>query len=161
MNIAENKVVTLDYTLTDDAGSVIDSSQDGSFTYLHGSNNIIAGLEKALEGRTVGDEFEVAIQPDDAYGHRDQAKVAIVPRAAFPADIDLEVGMQFHAEGPQGQAMAVMIAGVDGDDITVDGNHPLAGERLTFHVKVLDVRSATLEEIHHGHVHGPGGHHHH
>ncbi|TEM64561.1 FKBP-type peptidyl-prolyl cis-trans isomerase [Pseudomonas aeruginosa] len=129
MQIAANKAVSIDYTLTNDAGDVIDSSAGGApLVYLHGAGNIIVGLEKALEGKNVGDE--------------------------------LEVGMQFHASAPDGGMQIVTIRDIDGDDVTVDGNHPLAGQRLNFKVKVVDVREANAEEIAHGHIHGEGGHHH-
>jgi FKBP-type peptidyl-prolyl cis-trans isomerase SlyD len=160
MRIEANKVVTIDYTLTDDAGHLIDQSEDGEFAYLHGAHNIIPGLEDALAGRAPGDELTVAIPPAQAYGERDDSKTHVVPRSMFPAGSDLEIGMQFHAEGPDGEHLLLTVSEVVGDRVTVDGNHPLAGVGLTFQVKVVDVRDATAEEMHHGHVHGPGGHHH-
>ncbi len=158
MQIEDNKVVTIDYTLKDDGGNLIDSSQDGSFAYLHGANNIIPGLESALVGKTQGDEFSVAIPSKDGYGNRDESKTAVVPRNMFPSDTDIEVGMQFHAQGPEGQDLLVTVVGVENDGIKVDGNHPLAGVTLNFQVTVVNVREATDEEISHGQVHGPGGH---
>jgi FKBP-type peptidyl-prolyl cis-trans isomerase SlyD len=160
MRIEANKVVTIDYTLTDDTGHLIDQSEGGEFAYLHGAHNIIAGLEDALTGHAPGDELTVAIPPARAYGERDESKTHVVPRSAFPAGSDLETGMQFHAEGPDGEHLLLTIASIEGDRVTVDGNHPLAGMGLTFQVTVVDVRDATTEEMHHGHVHGPGGHHH-
>ncbi|MCP5426174.1 MAG: peptidylprolyl isomerase [Gammaproteobacteria bacterium] len=160
MQISANKVVTLDYTLTDEAGNVIDESQSGDFAYLHGSHNIIPGLESALDTKVAGDEFSVSVAPEDAYGAHDEGKLFTVERDKFPADVALQPGMQFRAQGGDGQGMLVTIANVEGDEVTVDGNHPLAGVTLNFQVKVIDVREATEEEMQHGHVHGPGGHHH-
>ena len=160
MQIQAHKVVTLNYTLTDDDGNVIDQSNDGSFVYLHGANNIIPGLESALDGKQAGDALDVKVEPADRYGERDAAKTQEVPRNMFPEDTDIEPGMQFHAQGPNGEVLVVTVAKVEGDTITVDGNHPLAGVPLNFAVEVVNVRDAKQEEIEHGHVHGPGGHHH-
>lgn len=161
MLIAVNKAVSIDYTLTNDAGEVIDSSAGGApMVYLHGAGNIIVGLEKALEGKRAGDELSVAIEPDEAYGEYSAELVATLGREMFEGVDELEVGMQFHASGPDGSMQIVTIRDLDGDEVTVDGNHPLAGQRLNFQVKVVDVRDAHAEEIAHGHVHGEGGHHH-
>jgi FKBP-type peptidyl-prolyl cis-trans isomerase SlyD len=161
MLIAANKAVSIDYTLTNDAGEVIDSSAGGApMVYLHGAGNIIVGLEKALEGKSAGDELSVAVEPQDAYGEYSAELVAVLGREMFEGVDELEVGMQFHASGPDGSMQIVTIRDLDGDEVTVDGNHPLAGQRLNFQVKVVDVRDAHAEEIAHGHVHGEGGHHH-
>jgi FKBP-type peptidyl-prolyl cis-trans isomerase SlyD len=161
MLIVANKAVSIDYTLTNDAGEVIDSSAGGApLVYLHGAGNIIVGLEKALEGKRAGDELKVSIEPQDAYGEFSPELVAVLGREMFEGVDELEVGMQFHASGPDGSMQIVTIRDLDGDEVTVDGNHPLAGQRLTFEVKVVDVRDAHAEEIAHGHVHGEGGHHH-
>lgn len=160
MQIENNHVVTLTYTLKDNDNNIIDQSDDGSFCYLHGASNIIPGLENALTGKTAGEELSVSIAPEDGYGVRDPAKTQAVPREAFPEDQEIVAGMQFHAQGPDGQQIVVTIASVDGDQITVDGNHPLAGVQLNFDVKVMEIRAASDEEIEHGHVHGPDGHHH-
>ncbi len=153
MQIAKDKVVTLNYTLKDDAGNVIDESQDGSFAYLHGANNIIPGLEGALDGRSSGDELSVTVAPEQGYGARDESRVQQVPREMFPADTNIQPGMQFQAEGPQGQVLVVTVTEANDQTVTVDGNHPLAGVSLNFDVKVMDVRDATEEEISHGHPH--------
>lgn len=158
--IAQNTVVSLDYTLTNDAGDVLDKSVDGQFVYLHGSNNIIPGLENALKDKTVNDEFKVSIDPEDAYGHKDDSKKQVVGREMFEADSPIEIGTQFHAESPEGEMLVITVTDVKDDEITIDGNHPLAGERLHFDVKVTELRDATEEEIAHGHVHGPDGHNH-
>lgn len=161
MQIAANTAVSIDYTLTNESGEVIDSSAGGApLVYLHGARNIIAGLEKALEGKQVGDELEVSVEPEDAYGEYSAELVAVLPRNMFEGVDQLEVGMQFHASAPNGGMQIVTIRELEGDDVTVDGNHPLAGQRLNFKVKVVKVRAAEAEEIAHGHVHGEGGHHH-
>ena len=161
MQIASNMVVTIDYTLTDDRGNILDKSAPGNgLTYLHGAENIIPGLESALAGRAVGEELEVTVAPEEGYGIRDESLQQVVPRELFGTVESLEPGMQFHAASPEGQPLIVTVIAVEGDDITVDGNHPLAGMKLNFAVKVTDIRDATDEEITHGHVHGDGGHHH-
>jgi FKBP-type peptidyl-prolyl cis-trans isomerase SlyD len=161
MLIAANKAVSIDYTLTNDAGEVIDSSAGGApLVYLHGAGNIIQGLEKALEGKTAGDELNVTVEPEEAYGEYSAELVSTLSRSMFEGVDELEVGMQFHASAPDGQMQIVTIRDLDGDDVTVDGNHPLAGQRLSFKVKIVDIREASQEEIAHGHVHGEGGHHH-
>ncbi len=161
MQIAANKAVSIDYTLTNDAGEVIDSSAGGApLVYLHGAGNIIIGLEKALTGKQPGDELDVTIEPEEAYGEYSAELVAVLDRSLFEGVDELEVGMQFHASAPNGGMQIVTIRDIDGDDITVDGNHPLAGQRLNFKVKVVAVRDANPEEIAHGHIHGEGGHHH-
>ena len=160
MNIEDKRVVTLAYTLKDNDHNLIDQSDDGSFCYLHGASNIIPGLENALTGKVSGDEFSISIAPEEAYGVRVDEKIQTVPREMFPPDQDIEPGMQFHAQSPDGVPLVVTIAKVEQESIVVDGNHPLAGVQLNFEVRVMDVREATSEEIDHGHVHGPEGHQH-
>jgi FKBP-type peptidyl-prolyl cis-trans isomerase SlyD len=161
MQIAANKAVSIDYTLTNENGEVIDSSAGGApLAYLHGARNIIAGLEKALEGKQAGDEIDVTVEPEEAYGEYSAELVAVLNRSMFEGVDQLEVGMQFHASAPDGGMQIVTIRDIDGEDVTVDGNHPLAGQRLNFKVKVVEVRDANAEELAHGHVHGAGGHHH-
>jgi len=161
MLIAANKAVSIDYTLTNEAGEVIDSSAGGApMVYLHGAGNIIIGLEKALEGKSAGEELSVAVEPADAYGEYSAELVAVLGRDMFEGVDQLEVGMQFHASGPDGSMQIVTIRDVDGDEVTVDGNHPLAGQRLNFQVKIVNVREANAEELAHGHIHGEGGHQH-
>jgi FKBP-type peptidyl-prolyl cis-trans isomerase SlyD len=159
MQIANKTVVSIHYTLTDPDGDVLDSSRGAEpLAYLHGSRNIISGLESALAGKAKGDTLKVTIPPEEAYGVRDDTLVAEVPRAQFEGT-DVAVGQQFHTEGPHGKAV-VTVTKVDSDQVTVDGNHPLAGVSLTFDVEIVEVRAATPVELAHGHVHGPGGHHH-
>lgn len=160
MKIQENSVVSIDYTLTSDEGEVLDSSQGGEpLTYIHGMGNLIPGLERELEGKGMGVALKVRIAPEDAYGVRDEDMVARVPRTQMPKGAPLEVGMQFQAAGPEG-AQVVTLVKVEDDAVWLDANHPLAGMHLTFDVTVVAVRAATAEELEHGHVHGPGGHHH-
>lgn len=162
MLIAQDKVVLIHYTLTDEAGKVLDSSSGADpLAYLHGQGNIIPGLEKALEGKQVGDKLQVRVEPSEGYGVRDDSLVQQVPRRAFGSVSDVQPGMQFHAQSSQGQMRVVTVTRVQGDMVTVDANHPLAGEVLNFDVEVTEVREATGEELEHGHVHGQGGHHHH
>ncbi|MDH5571964.1 MAG: peptidylprolyl isomerase [Gammaproteobacteria bacterium] len=161
MSITERKVVTINYTLKDDDGNVIDSAQDSSFAYLHGADNIIPGLEQALEGKKEGESLSVAIEPANGYGERNASLSQVVPKDMFEDDAEIIVGMQFHAESPDGQPVVVTVTHIDGNDVTVDGNHPLAGINLNFDVDIISIRDASDEEMEHGHVHGPDGHHHH
>ncbi|MCG5055467.1 MAG: peptidylprolyl isomerase [Myxococcales bacterium] len=159
MRIESRKVVTIDYTLTDAEGEVLDTSKGAEpLVYLHGSGMIIPGLEGALEGKDEGESVTVTVQPDDAYGERDESLLQVVPRDRFGEE-DVEAGMQFRARGPEGPVMLTIVKVEDGG-VTVDANHPLAGKVLSFDVSVIAVRDATLEELTHGHVHGEGGHHH-
>jgi len=160
MQIANDKVVTIHYTLTNDEGDLLDSSKDQDpLAYLHGSGNIIPGLENALTGRSIGDTFKIEIAPEDGYGVRDNEMVQSVPRSAFEGVDDIEPGMQFQAQSPDGIQLVTVID-IDGDEVILDGNHPMAGITLHFDVEVTDIREATHEELEHGHVHGAGGHHH-
>lgn len=154
MQIVDNHVVTLDYTLTDDQGAVLDSSEGrGDFTYLHGASNIVPGLERALVGKSAGDELSVHIEPEEAYGERINELVQQVPGDMFETEQEITVGMQFHAQAAEGQMVVVTVTEIDDETVTVDGNHPLAGKALNFEVKVIDIRDATEEELSHGHVH--------
>lgn len=161
MQINKNSVVTLNYTLKNDQGETLDESQDNSFLYMHGAGGILPGLESQLEGKAVGDEISTHLEPADGYGEIDNSMVQVVPRDMFDKDHPIDIGVQFHAENPEGDMLTVTVSKIDGDDITIDGNHPLAGMALNFEVKIADIREATAEEIEHGHAHGPDGHHHH
>lgn len=158
MQIAANSVVTMTYTLTNPQGEVLDKSDTSHpFVYLHGAHNIIPGLENALTGKQASDSMVVTIQPEDAYGVRDERLTQQVQRHMFgdtPADV-LVPGAQFQAQ-TNGGIEVITITAVDGDTITIDANHPLAGVTLTFDLSILDVRTATTEEIAHGHVHSHG-----
>lgn len=161
MTIKQHSVVTMHYQLKDAEGQLLDSSEgQDPLVYLHGAQNIIIGLEEQLEGRQQGDELSAVVTPEKGYGMPVEALVQEVPKAAFGEDIDkVEVGMRFQAETEQGP-VPVVVTAIENDLVTVDGNHPLAGKELHFHVSITDIRDATAEEIEHGHVHGPGGHQH-
>jgi FKBP-type peptidyl-prolyl cis-trans isomerase SlyD len=160
--VAENCVVGIHYTLKDDKGNIIDSSENKDpLLYLHGHQNIVIGLEKELTGKSVGDKLSVKVNPAEGYGERDERLTQVVPLSGFagiPED-QLKPGAQFHAEGPDGHPIVVTIAQINGDDVTIDGNHMLAGVNLNFDVEITEVRKATDEELSHGHVHsGSCGH---
>ena len=158
MQVAANTVVAFDYVLTAPDGKVIDSNEGaGPLAYIHGQGQIIPGLEAALEGRTTGDAFQVTVPPEKAYGVRDSALVQVVSRDMFESVNELEVGMRFRASLEDGEHVFTIV-GLDDKQVTIDGNHPLAGTTLRFDVKVVEVRAATAEELDHGHVHGAGGH---
>ncbi len=160
MNISKNCVVTLNYTLTDDENEILDTSVGAEpLVYLHGANNIIPGLEEALEGKKLGDKFKVKIPAEKAYGEHIEEMIQHIPKNQFPTDQDLQPGMKFQANSPQGPIVLTVVE-VGETEILVDGNHPLAGENLNFEVEVAEIRAATAEELTHGHAHGPGGHHH-
>ncbi|MDX1487684.1 MAG: peptidylprolyl isomerase [Acidiferrobacterales bacterium] len=156
MQITRHKVVTIDYTLQDQTGSLIESSEGRDpYCYIHGIGSTIPGLETALEGKSAGAELNVSLPPEQAYGERDEELVQVVSRDSFKAVGELKPGMQFNAATENGTHV-VTVTGIEGDDVTVDGNHPLAGATLTFAVTVRDVRDASEEELAHGHVHhGP------
>ena len=159
MEITNQKVVSIDYTLTGPDGQVLDTSQNrGPLTYLQGGGNIIPGLERQLEGKNIGDELKVTVPAADAYGERDERLVQPVPRDAFKDIEKIEPGMRFQASGPGGAQGVVTVVNVEPHRVTIDANHPLAGVPLTFDVKVVDVREPTAEERAHGHAHGPDGH---
>jgi len=160
MQIAQDAVVSIHYTLTNDKGETLDSSAGGEpLAYLHGNGNLIPGLENALTGKQAGDKLTVKVAPADGYGEYDKELVQRVPRRSFRGISDVRVGMQFQVQAGGG-ARTVTVTHIAGDMITVDGNHALAGQNLNFEIEITDVRVATEEELAHGHVHGPGGHHH-
>jgi FKBP-type peptidyl-prolyl cis-trans isomerase SlyD len=160
MQIKENSVVSFHYTLTGKDGQVIDSSEGNQpLTYLHGVGQIVPGLENALLGKQAGDKMDVEVSAEEGYGEHHEFMVQQVPREAFQGVDEIEPGMQFQAQTPQG-AMTVTVTAADETTVTVDGNHPLAGQPLFFAVEIVSVRDASEEEITHGHVHGEGGHHH-
>lgn len=165
MRIENQKVVTLEYTLTDDEGEILDTSKgDEPLVYMHGSGSIVPGLEKALLGKEVGDAVKVVVSPADGYGDRDEDLVQTVPREQLPAG-EVDLGDEFHVNGPGEEGddghLLVSVVALDDTSATLDGNHPLAGVTLHFDVKVMQIRDATSEEIEHGHAHGGDGHHHH
>jgi FKBP-type peptidyl-prolyl cis-trans isomerase SlyD len=159
MQISQHKVVTIDYTLTDNDGTIIDSSEaDEPLAFIQGIGNIVPGLEAALEGRNPGDAFKVSIAPAAAYGERDEALMQVIDSEIFSNLEDLQVGVQFEARSGETQRRYTVMA-IEGDRVTVDGNHPLAGVTLNFEVLIKEVREATAEELSHGHAHsGAQGH---
>lgn len=160
MHVEKNRVVTLNYTLRDEQGTILDASNGRRpLSYLHGKGNIIPGLEQALVGKAAGDKLDVTVAPEQGYGPRDERLVQIVPRTKFGDVQGLAPGMQVRATGQRGPRMVTVVR-VDRDFVTIDGNHPLAGRTLHFSVEVAEVRKATHEEVAHGHAHGPDGHHH-
>ncbi|WP_206483603.1 peptidylprolyl isomerase [Thalassotalea sp. G2M2-11] len=157
MKISANKVVKLHYAVSDSEDTLIDSSYDHQpLAIIHGTGYLIPGLENALTDHTAGDKFEVEVAADDAYGQRHDGFVQTVPKEMFAEIEGLEVGTQLRAATDQGE-QTVIVIDVQDDEITVDGNHPLAGIDLKFDVEILEVRDATEEELAHGHVHGEGG----
>lgn len=162
MTITNDSVVTIEYTLRNGEGEVLDSSdENGSIAYLHGHQNIVPGLEDALTGKAVGDKVNAKIEPSDGYGERREDLVFSVPRDRLPQEEELVEGMQFRAQVSEGQDLVVTLVDIAEDQVTLDGNHPLAGEKLVFDVEIKDVRDATAEELDHGHVHdGSHGHDH-
>jgi len=158
--VADGKVVTIHFTLTTE-GEVANSTAEGSpIDYLHGAQNVVPGLESALTGSAAGDTITATIAPEDAYGARVDAPAVRVPRDQFPSDMPIQVGMPIGGETPEGEVVPFWITQVDDDTVVVDPNHPLAGKTLDFEVKIIAVRSASKEEVAHGHPHGPEGHHH-
>ncbi|WP_425146883.1 FKBP-type peptidyl-prolyl cis-trans isomerase [Deinococcus sp.] len=156
MNISQDKVVEIDYVLKVD-GEVVDRSEENDpLTYLHGHNNIIPGLEKALEGHAAGDHLNVTVSPEEGYGERDDENVQMLPKADF--DDDVEIGASYFAQSDDGSVNPFTVMSVEGDDVKVDFNPPLAGKTLNFDVTVKTVRDATEEELAHGHAHGEDMH---
>jgi FKBP-type peptidyl-prolyl cis-trans isomerase SlyD len=156
MQITKNKVAAIHYTLRDNEGTIIDSSEGREpLHYLHGAGNLIMGMEEGLEGKGQGDKFSLKIAPEKGYGEKDDSLVQKVPRSAF-GDQEVKPGMRFSTN----QGGVVTVTNVGLESVTVDGNHPLAGVELNFAVEVIEVRNATSEELSHGHVHGAGGHQH-
>jgi FKBP-type peptidyl-prolyl cis-trans isomerase SlyD len=159
-NVAKGKVVSFHYTLSDETGEQLETSRERQpMSYLHGARNIIPGLEKALEGRSAGDSFQVTVAPAEAYGERNEGNFQRIPAKHFQDPRRLEPGQLVSIQTRQGPVQAV-VRKVGRFNVDVDANHPLAGKTLTFDVEVMDVRDATEEESTHGHVHGPGGVHH-
>ena len=160
-SIGKHSVVEIHYTLKNPEGEVMDSSAGGDpLMYLHGTQGLIPGLEKELDGKKVGDSFQAVIPPELAYGETDPALIHTIDKAMFRGVDKIEPGMVFTAQGEQGQ-QHISVQSVDGDQVTIDGNHEMAGKTLHFDVEVLSVRDATAEEIDHGHVHAHGDHHDH
>jgi FKBP-type peptidyl-prolyl cis-trans isomerase SlyD len=157
MSITENKVALIHYTLKNDDGATLDSSEGQEpLAYLHGHQNLVPGLEKELEGKAVGDKLSVTVPAEEGYGEKDPQLIQELSRDMFGGVDDIEVGMEFHAQTQNGNQV-VEVIDVAEDTITIDGNHPLAGMNLNFEVEVTEIRDATEEELQHGHVHAEGG----
>ena len=161
MKVGKDKVVVMHDTLKNDAGEVSDSSEGGDpLPFLQGYGNIIPGLESALEGSKVGDKLDVSIEPEDGYGLRMQDAIQEIPSSELQGVNEVKVGMQLQSQDQDGNAFLVTVTKVEDDKITVDANHPLAGETLHFSVNIESIRKAEAEELSHGHVHADGHHHH-
>ncbi len=155
MVIGGKCVVSMQFKLTNSEGEELDASTpEQPLVYLHGTESLIPGLENALEGKEAGDDLQVTIKPEDAYGMVNPEMIQVVPRSAFQEVKDIEAGMQFEARDAEGNAQRVLVQAVSGDNITINANHPLAGQTLNFDVTVEEVREASAEELDHGHVHG-------
>ncbi len=160
--IKQGTVVSMTYLLKNDAGEELDRADKAEpFTYLHGAGQIVPGLEQALAGLLVGTKKTVKVAPEEGYGHLDENLRTVASKKQFPEGAELSVGMRFAADSGDGQPIVFTIVGLEGDQVALDGNHPLAGETLHFDVEIVAIRDATKEEMEHGHAHGPDGHHHH
>jgi len=158
MQIAAQKVVSISYTLKDDAGETVDTSVGGEpLVYIHGVGNLVPGLEKALEGKAAGDHVSVVVSPEEGYGVRDESLIRKVPVRKLPPKV--QPGARVRAQTDAGPVVLLVLA-IQGDYATVDPNHPLASKTLHFDGDVVTIRDATAEELQHGHAHGPEGHHH-
>jgi FKBP-type peptidyl-prolyl cis-trans isomerase SlyD len=152
--IGERVVASIHYKLTNNEGEVLDSSEGKDpLSYLHGAGNLIPGLEKELLGKAAGASFQAKVPPEEGYGPVHESLREVVPRSAFQGVENIEPGMSFQAQDGEGRSQRVVVIGVTEEEVTIDGNHPLAGVELNFDVQVIDVREATEEEIAHGHVH--------
>lgn len=159
--VADDCVVEMHYVLKDGEGAVIDESPEGQpLPYLHGHQNIVPGLEKALTGASVGETKTVVVSPEEGYGVHEEEMILQVPRDKLPADLNPQIGMTLGMETSGGHTVPVRVSEVHEDRVTLDANHELAGVTLHFEVRIASVRPASSEELSHGHVHGPGGHHH-
>ncbi len=154
MQIAKDKIVTINYTLTDDDKKVLDSSQGQKpLVYLHGAGNIIKGLERELDGKTASDQLQVTVTPEDGYGLSKPELVQTLSKSLFEGVENIQVGMQLQAHDDQGNSQIITVRKIENDQVTIDANHPLAGQTLHFDVSVEDVRDAAPEELEHGHAH--------
>ena len=156
--VTNGQVVSMEYTLRVD-GKVVDSSEGAEpLQYLHGAANIVPGLEREIEGMALGESKKVIVEPLEGYGEMDEEAYADVPRSEFPDDMPLQPGVEMQLTTPDGQPMYARIDSVEGETVTLNMNHPLAGAELHFDVKVVGLRDATEEEMDHGHAHDGHGH---
>ncbi len=159
MTITQDMVVSMGYVLKNDEGTIIDQSGEQPLVYLHGHRNIVPGLERALDGLAVGESKRAKVSPADGYGEYDPQLKFAIPKDRIgdqPPPVDSLVQLQ----NPNGQTFVARVAEFTEKEVILDANHPLAGENLNFEVTIVDIRKAEPEELAHGHVHGPGGHHH-
>lgn len=155
--IGDKSVVSMHYKLTNEEGRVLDSSEGGEpLAYLHGAGNIIPGLEKALEGKVAGDSLKVKVEPAEGYGEVNPEGIKVIEKSAFEGVESVEAGMTFEAKAPDGSKQQIIVKKVEGDEVTIDLNHPLAGVVLNFDIQIVSVREATKEELDHGHTHDHG-----
>lgn len=150
--VEKNKVVSFEYILKLESGDVVDESHGEPIVYLHGAGQLIPGLEKGMEWMSIGEERDITVSPEDAFGQIDENAIQEIPKSAV-GDHPIEVGMKFYADFGEGYNVPFYVKEVKDESVVIDFNHPLAGETLYFHVKVVDIRDATPEEIEHGHVH--------
>ena len=152
--VGNNLVVSMHYTLTDNEGNIIDSSEGQEpLAFLHGAGNIIPGLEKALVGKVEGDTLKVSIEPEEGYGVVDETLIQTVDKGVFQGVETVEVGMGFESQAPDGAVHHIVVKAVEGDNVTIDANHPLAGVALNFDVEIVEIRIPSEEETSHGHAH--------
>lgn len=160
MIIEDRRVVAFHYTLTNERGEELESSREHKpMMYLHGANNILPGLEKALAGKGAGDHVNVTLPPAEAYGERDSARMQRIPAKHFSNPGRIRAGQVVSLQTRQGNSLPAVVVKVGRFNIDVDTNHPLAGQTLTFDVEITEVREASAEEVAHGHAHEPGSHH--
>jgi FKBP-type peptidyl-prolyl cis-trans isomerase SlyD len=158
MQVGNNRVVAIDYTLKDDDGKIIDTSQGREpLSYIQGIGNLIPGVETALEGKAEGERVEITVPPETGYGVRDEALVLSLDRDKFGEVEDLQEGLRFRMDSGD-ESMIFTVTNIEDDKVHVDGNHPLAGMTLHFDITVQSIRDATTEELEHGHVHGDAHH---
>ena len=157
VTVTANSVVVFDYVLESSDGHILESSGDEALVYLHGHDNLVPGLERQLEGRSKGEKFVAIVEPAEGYGERSDEDPVAVPRDQFPADLNVEPGMQFSAEDDEGNEIPVWIIAVESELVLVDPNHPLAGQTLHFQIEIHSIRQATDDEKAHGHPHGADG----
>lgn len=160
MSVKSNQVITITYTLKDDVGNVIEvTNKENPFSFISGNDQILPKLEENINGMLIGSKRTVTLTPEEAYGIYNESSIQTIDRSEFPENANLEEGMSFITDTPDGQQMPFVIKKIDGEVITLDFNHPLAGRRLTFDLELLNLRDATQDELLHGHIHGPGGNH--
>lgn len=161
MAIGQNKVITMNYTLKDNDGNIIQTTENKEpFSFLTGNRQILPKLETEIDGMIIGSKKNVKIPANEAYGEYSEQAIQQVNKNNFPGNVDLKVGMEFVANSPEGNQMPFIITDIKDEEVTIDFNHPLAGVDLEFDIELIDVRDATVEELQHGHVHGAGGHNH-